>query len=414
MSDSEIFHPAVGGKSLNATMPDSRTQYKSWRKKYRKMRLTFDGVLEENKRLFKDEHQLERIAARLREELDGLLDIALDLNESPAIAPELRFNIRPAPRHPPPIHVDADITPEAAHALLAEYRDAVSTGRIPPLDLHVVRAQIDQRLAAQDVASLEDLSAAIPHPAFTPPPDKPIQEAFRGLAPPGYLTPDQEMAYLARLDAKHSHDPFAPLQPTKAAEQAKLLEQEEKHFAALTPREQERQIELLNPQSQHSWLKTHSKAQQPGGAAGGEVDDNESLASHDHPPPSKPAARRRTGGGGGGATGAKNNLAKQVGDRAVERATREGTTRDGYSPSVHGDVDPDDVMADDVLASGGGSGSGRKRVRDPDGAYRVKGGKGGAGGSKGKRKRVSGEGVEGGGSSKKAKVGGGGGGDEGS
>ena len=72
MSDSEstlqpAAHPTLGGKSLQSLV---RPRYKSWRKKYRKMRGRFDGALEENKRVFKEEHKLEAIAKRLREELE--------------------------------------------------------------------------------------------------------------------------------------------------------------------------------------------------------------------------------------------------------------------------------------------------------------------------------------------------------
>ena len=75
MSDSESAapsapHPTLGGKSLQAL---EKPRYKSWRKKYRKMRATFDGVLEENKRLFKEEMKLEATAKRLREELEYVL-----------------------------------------------------------------------------------------------------------------------------------------------------------------------------------------------------------------------------------------------------------------------------------------------------------------------------------------------------
>ena len=82
-----LGHPTVGGKSLDnlpvnpyashpsadehqAQAHEQRTPYKSWRKKYRKMRAIFDEVLEENKKLFKEEMKLEGIAKRLREELE--------------------------------------------------------------------------------------------------------------------------------------------------------------------------------------------------------------------------------------------------------------------------------------------------------------------------------------------------------
>ena len=72
MSDSEstlpaVPHPNTGGKSLASL---ERPRYKSWRKKYRKMRVNFDIVLEDNRRLYKEEQKLEGIAKRLREELE--------------------------------------------------------------------------------------------------------------------------------------------------------------------------------------------------------------------------------------------------------------------------------------------------------------------------------------------------------
>jgi hypothetical protein len=60
-------HPEVGGKSLAAV---GRPRYKSWRKKYRKMRHKFDGALEENKRFYVEEQKLEGLARRLLEELE--------------------------------------------------------------------------------------------------------------------------------------------------------------------------------------------------------------------------------------------------------------------------------------------------------------------------------------------------------
>jgi predicted nuclease with TOPRIM domain len=71
MSDSEgaapIPHHSLGGKSLQAF---EKPKYKSWRKKYRKMRVKFEGVLDENKRLFREEQKLEGLAKRLKEELE--------------------------------------------------------------------------------------------------------------------------------------------------------------------------------------------------------------------------------------------------------------------------------------------------------------------------------------------------------
>ncbi|CAK3734120.1 unnamed protein product [Lecanosticta acicola] len=365
MSDSEGNappHATTGGKSLSSVQQQQRQPYKSWRKKYRKMRHKFDGVLEENKRLFKDEQKLEGMARRLREELDGLMDLLLDLNTSPALPPDLRYDISLPTPHTAvgsiPSVVPDDVTPDAANKLILDYTDAVSRGQIPHLDLHVIRVQVDKKLAAQGVRSLNELASSVSH--AVPPESGELPEDLQGSNPPAYLTFDEEDAYLQRLDAKLSNDRL----PLKKEEEAL----QDKHWADLTPREVERQIELQNPQSQHNWLRTHQK---PG--TGLEVDDADSLGSHE----TRPAPAR----GGKG----KRDLAKQVGDRAVGRA------REVLSPgSGFGDED-DYAFVDENPAS-----TKKRGKADPDGPYRAKGGKA----AKGKRKRTSDETA----SAKKAKT----------
>ncbi|KAK5130277.1 hypothetical protein LTR08_002237 [Meristemomyces frigidus] len=393
-------HPPMGGKSLDHAQ-SARPPYKSWRKKYRKLHLRADQVLETNKRLFRDEHKLDAIARRLREELDGLLELCLALNDAPSLPPSLRFGLRPdPPRHQPPSYVHPDISPEEANQLVAEYRDAVALGRIPPLDLHVVRDQIEQRLAAQGVEPLEHMVATVyPQPCLSGDLPLPADIAGTGPDPLGYLSLDRETDYLLRLDNQlHASDavlrvPHPSHSPGNPPPDAELSARQDKHFADLTPREQERLVELANPQSQHSWLATHAikLAGIPpigGGGAGLDGDDNESLASHD-PPPAPKQPRKRAPAGAAKAA----NLAKQLGDRALERARGQSP---GATSNFAGDEDEGVVMG--TLEEAVGGGSGRKKGRDPDSTYRVKGGKGGAGGvgGKGKRKRGGGEDGEGG------------------
>lgn len=372
MSDSEnppsslptqsTSHPPTGGKTLPDSM-NARPPYKSYRKKYRKMHAKFSVVLEENKRLFKDEQKLEGIARRLREELDGLLELCLDLNQNPALPPHLRFDISLPVQHTAvgtiASVVEPDVTPTAANELFTEYTNAVQRGQIPHLDLHVIREQLEDKLRVQGVQSLSDLESSISH--TRPDLDGPLPDSVLGSSPPGLLSSEQEDLYLLRQDAKLG----GPLSLSRSAE--KQAGEEEKHWADMTAREVERQVELLNPMSQHNWLKTHAK-----GAAGME-DDGESVAAD-----AKPAPRKR-------------NLAKQVGDRAVGRA------REGASPSAAsagGAADDDDSgFIDDHAGTGA---SGKKKGRsgaDVDGTYRVKGGKNNNtnGSATKKRKRPAGE-----------------------
>ncbi|TKA30736.1 hypothetical protein B0A50_02456 [Salinomyces thailandicus] len=421
-------HPPVGGKSLESLQQlqsPKKGPYKSWRKKYRKIRGRFDGVLEDNRRLFREEHKLEATAKRLREELDGLLELCLDLNEKPSIPPSLRFNIRLPPRHDPPLHVDPNISPDQANALVTEYRDAVSVGRIPTLDLHVVRQQIEQRLAAQGVEDLSTLETTTPHPAATTtaPHEAPLKsttdDSTTTTKPPdpepplNYLTPSQEDDFLARLDARFNQDLYRPppanstTKPNNGTGTGTLPNDEDKHFTELTAREQERVTELLNPLSQHNWLKAQANRHLTG-LPPTENDDAESFASQETSSAAKPPRKRAggpAGGGGGGGGKGASNLAKRVGDRAVERAAREGG-----SPAIGS---AGTFIGGEEHEFGGSWGAGgeenvvgRKKGRDVDGTYRVKGGRGGggSGGGKGKRKREGEGGAGTGTGGKKAKV----------
>ena len=231
-----------------------------------------------------------------------------------------------------------------------EYQDAVKKAMMPNIDLDVARAQMEERLAAQETEPLAALEANVPHPISDQQGIVPDEEELG----PGFMTYEQEVEYLARLDTKLQREPMYIAPAIQKKLDKELLQLDDKHWAEFTPRELERQVELTNPQSQHNWLKAHAKATQNLAD-----DDNESLASHEA---SKPPRKRG---------GKDKNLAKQVGDRAVERA-KEG--------------DPSAASDEEVAA-----GAGRKRTRDPDGTYRLKGAKSGAASKGSKRKRSGGE-----------------------
>lgn len=273
------------------------------------------------------------------------------MNQSPAIPADLRFDVRLPMQREYKNMVPVNITPEAADEMMNEYTKAVKNNRIPPLDLDIIREQIDERLAAQNALPLEALEQRVPHPLAKSEQDLPEED--RGEHPPSFLSSSQEAEYLQRLDAKLGD---------RLSLDKETVHPPSPHQAELTPRELERHMELLNPQSQHNWLKTHSKMH-----AGLDNEDTESLEGGSNSS-SKPAGRKRG-----------KNLAKQVGDRAVERAY-EGIG----SPSAASGFDEEELQTMDDAP-----GSGKKRARDSDGAYRVKGGRGGM---KGKRKRATEEG----------------------
>lgn len=299
------------------------------------------------------------------------------MNSTSALPPHLRYDISRPKNQALPNVVPPNIPPDQANGLLSEYQAAVQEGRIPQLDLHVIRGQIEARLTVQGVAALGDLEERISHAVPSDTQEGAIPEDLRIDDPPGYLTSAQESAHLNKLDTKGISEMPFPAPPLPGGSS-----QDEKHPAELTARELERQMEHNNPLSQHNWLRLHTKLH-PDGEAG----DTESLASHD----TKPAPRKRGGGGAG------KNLAKQVGDKAFERARDGGSGDEDELGGLHG-----------LPEDGASGGSARGKKRDPDSTYRIKGGGGGASKNgataKGGKRKRSGEEVVGGSAVKKGKM----------
>ncbi|KAI0134569.1 IEC3 subunit of the Ino80 complex, chromatin re-modelling-domain-containing protein [Xylariales sp. AK1849] len=74
-------------------MADSKPSYKSWKKKYRKMRLQFDHRMQQSEDLHRLEQKALRTAKRLAIENDRLVDFLMDINDSPQIPPERRIDL---------------------------------------------------------------------------------------------------------------------------------------------------------------------------------------------------------------------------------------------------------------------------------------------------------------------------------
>lgn len=68
MSDEEIVAGAPGATSTDARDGELRPKYRSWRKKYRKMKTRFDDVIKDSNSLFVDEQKLEALSKRLQEQ----------------------------------------------------------------------------------------------------------------------------------------------------------------------------------------------------------------------------------------------------------------------------------------------------------------------------------------------------------
>jgi len=69
MSDElHMIEEAPGAKDRPSDPSADKPKYKSWRKKYRKMKTRFDEVLKDNNTLFIEEQKLEALNKRLQEQ----------------------------------------------------------------------------------------------------------------------------------------------------------------------------------------------------------------------------------------------------------------------------------------------------------------------------------------------------------
>jgi hypothetical protein len=262
--------------------------------------------------------------------------------------------------------VPADITPQQANEVISSYTGAVQQGRMPHVDLYIVRGRVEAVLAAQGTLTLDDLERNVSHPVVTS--AEQLPEDIRADDPAGYFTTDHEEVHLLRLDAKLG-DRIAIDRVRKRDEAA--IGNEDKHWTDLKGREIDRLNEIQNPQSQHNWLKTHTKS------AGGivvDLDDNESVTGHEN----------KTARNSGHPSSSKRNLAKQLADKVVDRARGDVSPNPGASPGYGYGDDDEHSFIEELPPS-----TSKKRARkDEDGAYRSKAkvSIGGAS-SKGKRKR---------------------------
>lgn len=249
----------------------------------------------------------------------------LDLNSSLQIPDSLRYNMT------------ANVTDMSHTAALDDANDRLmdarlvaENGKLSRDALSHIRDELEDRVSMVPALNLQAQEQAIMEMLELD--DLSMVALDRVHDQCAYLTTDHEEDYLKRLDARLGLD--------KAWSSLSIP-------SSQTGRASDRDVELHNPQSVHNWLKAHKVAI-----------DNDDRSDAGTP---TSAARK-------GATGARN-LARKVGDRALERAR----DRDDASPMA---ATREDANAEDELAlmDAMASGSKKKKSRDPDEPYRPKGG----------------------------------------
>ncbi|KAL8637507.1 MAG: hypothetical protein Q9228_005225, partial [Teloschistes exilis] len=278
------------------------------------MRQGFKEKMRQSNSLFEEEQHATRIANRLQEQNDQLLDLLLTLNTSIRIPPPLRYTLSPTPSPSavPDLEPDNPEPPTAlsaaqfAHAALEEAHQELAQGKISPTRYDELSSQLKPYVT--NTVPLPSLFAHTPHtilenaiPAetITVPPEKPSLPTDPSVASDTltYLSSTHETSYLASIDAAlASSDPDAAFAALK----------KEHH---LSVKDTHKDNLLRNPTSAYNWLRKHKPdvfSGMSGGAGGsnalpsdlaGAGEERKQAAAAAKPSPKPNTSHPRAGGG---------------------------------------------------------------------------------------------------------------------
>ncbi|KAI9735798.1 MAG: hypothetical protein M1834_001262 [Cirrosporium novae-zelandiae] len=239
-------------KDQEMTDAPQKATYKSWKKKYRKMKLNFDDAMNESSSLFKNNNKAMDIARRLKEQNNQLVDLLDELNESSDTNAACRYELDDTNPEANDSGVGndeefsiADYSPAAADAALREAKADVDAGDMSPNSYKRLQETISRtyskprrkRLAALmhlPHTRLEETIAILP-------------EDIGAENPVGYLTPQEEEKYLADVDESLNNGHGYP----KFDSRSSFTRTGDKRF------ETDKDLAMRNPVSVHNWLRKH-------------------------------------------------------------------------------------------------------------------------------------------------------------
>jgi len=399
--------------SGDVRMAEDRPTYRSWKKKYRKMRIIFDQKMHEGEELHRLEQKALATAKRLAVQKEcvhcsacsivlpsptpltdsdssRLLDLLLDVNNSAQIPPEKRIDLSldpPSDDEAPFLDIDRPSTPPREPGPAKSLKNL--TREVPHFTFSSAAERFPDLLA--------DLEAGR---------DSPADPAQGQSHPPSFLTADDIDNYIWELDTHLANEDAAAATVTdtrtKTAAAAPLPTLAPlAHADRPNPKDSQRDFAVRNPTSVYNWLRKHApktflqdgehdKDAGGGGGGGRENGDDHSGAGHGHGP--GPGSGRRgkgeRGSRGGGSVRAKRASAAHI--RATAAAAESFEDMDdelGYGGGSGGGGGAGPMTP---VAAGAGKGK-RKRVVDDDPGYRPKGGSSRP--AKKKRKSDAGAGV---------------------
>ncbi|MCJ1466414.1 hypothetical protein MMC07_005033 [Pseudocyphellaria aurata] len=228
----------------------NKPTYRSFKKKFLKMRHIFKEKMRESNSLFDDEQNAMKLARRLQEQNDQLLDLLLDVNESNHVPFHLRYDLRsPTPDATDVPALEPDRSPNKIHdangarAALEEAKVELTTGQITPNTYKDLEIELLETInkPIRIFAQLDDT----PHTTLSSVTPNDLPSDLDEDAPTGYLSPDHETEFLLNLDNTLGNPPLGS-RPIISSQLAKANE-----------REREKESQLRNPVSVHNWLRKH-------------------------------------------------------------------------------------------------------------------------------------------------------------
>ncbi|KAH7255424.1 IEC3 subunit of the Ino80 complex, chromatin re-modelling-domain-containing protein [Fusarium redolens] len=287
-----------------------RAGYKSWKKKYRKMRIVFDHKMHDGEELHKQEDKAAALVKRLAVENDRLLDLLLEINNSPQIPPEKQVDVSLEP-------------PSQSDAL------------VHPLDEeHELHKDTPKK-------KLEDLVKSVPHSSYSSAKETLPQivndlKAVDGETyPADFLSADDIDNYIYEIDMALDPENMLPT----LAPRAHPGNHHQSH------------PHLKNPTSVTNWLRKHApKIFLQDGEAHGDADDAE-----------------------GGHTGGRKTRGSR-GERGGRASTRGKRVSAAARSAAAADRDVDASMDEDQEFASTPAGRGkRKRNAEDDTGYKPRG-----------------------------------------
>ncbi|KAJ9611453.1 hypothetical protein H2200_004637 [Cladophialophora chaetospira] len=315
MSSAEPVEDSTMGEPKTEISDQQTLSRKSYRRKYRKIMVTFEERMRESNALFREEQRIMDISQRLAEQTDQLLELLLDLNSCPQVPSRLRYNLKSAAEsNQPNEDVSPFVSEEKANLELHKARSRLQAGEITQAEYRELEAAVLKSpdfVPTQSYSSLLSLIPPSNHSAYKTDPNN--------AASSGFLSLKQEELYIQGLDAYL--EGTAP-NPRPHALQSLGSRTAEKNA------ERERETQLRNPVSVYNWLRKH----QP------------QVFLQDNEPSTEKAPR---------ATGSRSSARKSAQKESIKQEK---------------DYDDEGFAADSGPSSRG------KRKRDDDGGYRPKGG----------------------------------------